>query len=244
MSKDNKTNWDKMRWTSFEQAMYPANALPHWIEDREKKDRKLFLNSIYQVEMQEIQCPPPFGRTIYLSFKTKDKQPRHDWREMQRIKNELVGAEVEAMELYPSEERLVDTSNQYHLYCFPELDFPGRVFPFGFKDRMVVEGSDPGVGQGGKGSRQRDFRPEFRPSDVIRGEVVQSIVRDPNVGIGGRCPTDGSPLLYKGEFLMNNSESGKEVRAHRAECLQGKHICFFMKKEDVESQEEPPLENV
>lgn len=242
MSKGDKTNWDKVKWAPFEQANYPENALPHWLNDREKNGRQLFLNPIYQVEMQEIQCPPPFGRTIYLSFKTRDKQPRHDWREMQRIKNELVGPEVEAVEIFPAEERLVDTSNQFHLFCFPELDFQDRHLPFGFKERMIVEGSDPGISETGKGSRQRDFRPELRPSDVVRGETLSSIIKDPNAGIGGRCPSDGSPLQYKGEFMMTNSETGKEVRAHRAECLKGKHICFFMEKESV--QEEEPRETV
>jgi hypothetical protein len=36
----------------------------------------------------------------------------HDWRDLQRIKNQLVGPECEAVELYPAESRKVDTANQ------------------------------------------------------------------------------------------------------------------------------------
>jgi hypothetical protein len=34
----------------------------------------------------------------------------------------------EAIELYPTEERVVDVANQYHLFVFPK----GFIFPFGF----------------------------------------------------------------------------------------------------------------
>jgi hypothetical protein len=42
-----------------------------------------------------------------------DGQAIHDWRELQRIKNEIVGDEIEAVELYPAESRLLDTANWY-----------------------------------------------------------------------------------------------------------------------------------
>lgn len=63
----------------------------------------------------------------HLSIKRHDKEPMNDWREMQRIKTELCGAEAEAVQLYPAEERVVDTANQYHLYVLR-----GERFPFGF----------------------------------------------------------------------------------------------------------------
>ena len=62
----------------------------------------------------------------HLSIKYFDKRPIHDWRILQRIKNELVGEECEAIELYPAESRVVDTANQYHLFVFtdPEIRVP------------------------------------------------------------------------------------------------------------------------
>jgi hypothetical protein len=72
---------------------------------------------------------------IHLSVRRQDRLAVHDWRDLQRIKNELLGEEVEAVELYPSERRCVDTANQYHLWAIPR---PGVLFPFGYGDRLVV----------------------------------------------------------------------------------------------------------
>jgi hypothetical protein len=58
------------------------------------------------------------------------------WQDFQRIKNELVGEEREAVELYPAESRLIDTSNAWHLWCPPE----GTEWPFGwFRGRLVYD---------------------------------------------------------------------------------------------------------
>jgi hypothetical protein len=58
----------------------------------------------------------------------------HDWRDLQRIKNELVGPECEAVELYPAESRLVDTANQYHLWADAD---PTYRFGLGFNMRLT-----------------------------------------------------------------------------------------------------------
>ena len=92
-------------------------------------DDALFVNSRYQVAMRDQ------GPLVHLSIKRIDQAPVHDWRDLQRIKNELVGAECEAVELYPATSRLVDTSTQYHLWCSRDPSFR---FPFGFGDRLVT----------------------------------------------------------------------------------------------------------
>lgn len=55
---------------------------------------------------------------IHLSIRRDDRQPCRDWRDFQRIKNQLAGPEWEAVEMYPAESRLVDMANQFHLWCF------------------------------------------------------------------------------------------------------------------------------
>jgi hypothetical protein len=65
---------------------------------------------------------------------------------LQRIENDIVGPEVKACELYPAESWMVDTANQYHLWCLP----PGQSFPFGFDRRLVLNGDLPNA-------RQRPF---------------------------------------------------------------------------------------
>lgn len=75
------------------------------------------------------------GGLVHLSIKRNDRETIHDWRDLQEIKNALVGAEREAVEIYPAESRLVDSANQYHLWVLPA----GERVPFGFESRFVTD---------------------------------------------------------------------------------------------------------
>ena len=132
------------------------------------------------MNFEKVNEPGPFGEEVYLSeeyqvnveilsdgvtwlsIKRKDKECIHDWRELQRIKNALCGPEREALELYPAESRLVDTSNQFHLFVLPE----GQFFPYGYTDRVVVKGRKGGFQKAG----QRDFQPDECPTDAMEPE--------------------------------------------------------------------------
>ena len=229
-----KKNWDSVKWTEFSTASLKPPETQAQAERQayiaENKIR-IYINSIYQVQIEEKDCPPPFGKCLYLSIKTHDRQPRHDWRELQRIKNELVGENVEAVELYPAEDRVVDAANQYHLFCFPKLAFPEARFPFGFQERLVAEGSTPGINETGKGSRHRGWRPEFKPEDLIQGPVMEKIRSSE---MGGRCPRDGTPFVNQG-VVTTTAPSGIPVKMFRTECLRGKHVCFVGDKVDVDA---------
>lgn len=91
----------------------------------------IFVNDEYQVNIHETNS------WVHLSIKRLDKEPVHDWRDLQAIKNMLLGNEIEAVELYPAESRLVDTANQYHLWCLKDEDGYPIKFNFGFGDRSV-----------------------------------------------------------------------------------------------------------
>lgn len=84
---------------------------------------QLFENNRYQVIRREYP-EGPFGPYVHLTIRNQDGTSRRDWREFQRIKNELVGEEAEGVEIYPAESRLVDTINHYHLWVFREYRFP------------------------------------------------------------------------------------------------------------------------
>lgn len=75
---------------------------------------RYFANNRYEVEVRDA----PNGLT-YLSIKRLKKAAVHDWRELWRVKNEITHPDREAFELYPGAWRLVDTSNQYHLFVLP-----------------------------------------------------------------------------------------------------------------------------
>jgi hypothetical protein len=93
-------------------------------------------NNLYQVSIRRM--PPPDGDgpdLLHLSIKRTDQRVIHDWRHLQRIKNELAGPEHEGVELYPAESRVVDSANQYHLWV---VDDPAFRWPFGWKERLIV----------------------------------------------------------------------------------------------------------
>jgi hypothetical protein len=150
-------------WTPFERAslnLPTANQLDAYGDMIQKvlKDDEVWLNSHYQVNVRKIKAPEGWPcDMIHLSIKRLNKDAVHDWRHFQWIKNELVGEENEAIEIYPSESRLIDTSNQYHLWVFSD---PNVKIPLGFTTRTIWEGNS-------LGSRQRNFPPEKRPIDCV-----------------------------------------------------------------------------
>lgn len=158
--KRKKTNWSDVGWTPFEEIDAPDDMAGSNREWTEQGLARWFRNSIYVVRLIALKTEAPFGVAVCLSLRTHDHQARHDWRELQRIKNELVGPDVEAVEVFPSERRLVDNSNLFHLFCFPQLATEDGYLPFGFTERYVSEGD-------AEGRRQREFRPELRPEDVL-----------------------------------------------------------------------------
>ena len=115
----------------------------------ETQKHAYFQNDKYLVSMQlaGIDCLGWPAELVHLSIKRLDVEAIHDWRELQRIKNELVGPEFEAIELYPAESRLLDTANQYHLWV---AITPGFKFPFGVRERLVTN-------EGPLGGKQRPF---------------------------------------------------------------------------------------
>lgn len=70
----------------------------------------------------------------HISFRRSDRRPVRDWRDVQRIKNDIAGEHIWAMEIYPDEDHLVDGANQYHLWCL----HPGEVPPFGWVEGRMT----------------------------------------------------------------------------------------------------------
>lgn len=107
----------------------------------------VFENGLYRVKRAAPNVNWPtrvdnLDDTLWLVVNRLDGKPVHDWRHLQRIKNELAGPEREALELYPAESRLVDMGNAYHLWVLPA----GERIPFGHT-RRVVAGPRPGIAQ-------------------------------------------------------------------------------------------------
>lgn len=156
-------------WTPFVEAELPESDAKRLILS-DPNYIGTFRNSRYQVQMREYDSP--LGAMTWLSIVNVDRSARHDWRDFQRIKNELLGPEREAFEVYPAESRLVDTNNQYHLFVLGE----GQVFPVGYSERAVS------TDVAGSAHKQRAF--EVVPPDLKRQDSVHTrifvAVRDPN----------------------------------------------------------------
>ena len=94
-----------------------------------------YVNNLYQVKIRTEYNDFVRSDVVHLSIKRKDKNPVHNWRHFQQIKNELVGPENEAIELYPAESRLVDSANQYHLWVIAD---PSKRIKIGFDNGRLV----------------------------------------------------------------------------------------------------------
>jgi len=70
----------------------------------------------------------------------------------------------EGLEIYPAEERLVDSANQFHLWVF---DSPIFRFPIGFRERLVAEGPYRSAAQ------QRPWEPGSRPEDCVDSATIE-----------------------------------------------------------------------
>jgi hypothetical protein len=104
-----------------------------WIEEKVRHTATwdIFRNNLYLVV---IESTSPL---IHLCIRRHDGQPCTDWNHLQQIKTELVGPEHEAVELFPAESRLINTTNEYHLWAHPKA---GYRFPFGFSwNRFVTD---------------------------------------------------------------------------------------------------------
>lgn len=115
----------------------------HRLRADEEKDYELFVNDKYQVARRiahpEKNAPVPLP-IVHLSIKRLDREPVHDWRDLQWIKNQLVGDEIEMWECYPKESHLIDTANQYHMWGFLT---DKKIIPFGWTEPRRVIDHDP-----------------------------------------------------------------------------------------------------
>ena len=98
--------------------------------DLQDKQCEFWEDDTYQVKSKPIAGHPPISRQLLIRRRDLKVIENH-WKELQRIKNEIVGPECEAVELYPADYRAHDTSNTYHLW----VSF--LPFPFGYQEKIA-----------------------------------------------------------------------------------------------------------
>lgn len=71
------------------------------------------------------QLPTTHGPAIQVLIQNHTNTPIvNHWREIQRIKNEVFGPEVMAIEYFPAANELIDTHNIYWIFIFPDGMIP------------------------------------------------------------------------------------------------------------------------
>lgn len=147
-------------WNPLVEAEVDNSKLPAHLREYE-----VWMNDIYTVFVRRGQKIDPYSEITmtWLSIKRNDKEPCRDWRHFQYIKNQLVGREHEGCELFPAESRLVDGSNQYHLWVFER---PEIFFPFGFNEGRKISRTPLENG------KQRPFEDNMLPEDIEECEKI------------------------------------------------------------------------
>lgn len=152
-------------WTPFERSTDMrggiAGVSPN-IGRPEDSIHEVWVNNLYQVHKTWVPEDDGDVVFIHLSYKAQDGTALHDWRDMQRIKNELTGPEWLGIEVFPPESKLVDTANQFHIWCFKDLDMP-----FMFPTRLVSEGFPSEFGS------QRPWPMNEKPADLISADGMR-----------------------------------------------------------------------
>lgn len=106
-------------------------------EARADRASRFYESRYYFVIVTEIITANDVEMT-WLSIRRNDRKATQDWRHLQAIKNELTSPEREAVQLYPAESRLLDESNQIHLWVYPE----DQALPFGYANRSVITATE------------------------------------------------------------------------------------------------------
>lgn len=164
-------HWEPLE---IEQSLTPTEIETRFPYDYRKKQkivrRFAFRNKKYNGWMWEFE-----DGSCHVSFKRNDRAAAKDWREFMAIKNDLVGIDREAIEIYPSEANLVDAANEYHLWVYP----PGVISDMGFATGELLAGYNAHdhakyreTGQ--SGATQREFDPNMPVGIGIRQQILEA----------------------------------------------------------------------
>ncbi len=112
-------------WGAWETVTFPPGTIgPGWSHNITLAQK----NRVFSVLRRDAG-----GGVTHLAVSSLSEE-RPTWWEMQRIKDELAGADTTAVEVYPPAAEVVDGANMFHIWVLP------HGLPFGLKDsvRMTV----------------------------------------------------------------------------------------------------------
>jgi hypothetical protein len=143
--KQNKPKKTTSLWTEFEQ-VYPMGYDDKPIELAEGES--WWRNSFYLVFRKELQPEEGIEGPVRLSIRRNDGKAIREWKHLQRVKNEVVGAEREAVEIFPPQTMVVSMNHEHHLFVTPVgvssiYVYEEKVRAEGLRGYDILKGSDP-----------------------------------------------------------------------------------------------------
>lgn len=92
---------------------------------------RALVNARYSVQVYERESE--LGVITHLALRRHDNGTVIPWSDLQRVKDEVAGADRLAIEVFPPADQLVDDANMFHLWVLPR----GFVLPFGLNGGLV-----------------------------------------------------------------------------------------------------------
>lgn len=179
MSRQQRKRWqplemgppDRAYMARREQAMRDAGIDP----DTQEPLLAVAINDTYQVVVTRAA-----SGLRHLSIHRHDRKAMRDWRHLQQIKSEVLGPASFAVEMFPPDDLVFDTSNEYHLWELPPDTLDTYVVP---DAKRVYDAADVNAARvrGESKARQRPMQPgltafdqeEWEPSEfgIGLGEI-------------------------------------------------------------------------
>jgi hypothetical protein len=93
-------------------------------------------NSEYIVAVERgIEPSPIFPTVTHLTVRRRDRMllSHSKWCDLQYIKDQVIGSQFTAIEIYPPSAQVIDLENAYHLWAFDDPEFQ---LPFGLHNNV------------------------------------------------------------------------------------------------------------
>lgn len=93
-------------------------------------------NSFYLVFRKELEPELGLDGSVLLTLKRRDGKAIREWKHLQRVKNELVDPEREAVDIFPPQSMVTSMGNEHNLFVVPV----GVSSIFVFEEKLRAEG--------------------------------------------------------------------------------------------------------
>lgn len=105
-------------WQPWEKRATTPQQMRDWNRHEQNFRPYGLLNNRYSVQISDEATD--WGLVIHLWIRRHDGEMVRSWADMQRIKNELIGDDHVAVEVFPAQQDLVDDANIAHLWVLPK----------------------------------------------------------------------------------------------------------------------------